>query len=78
MRIAVIAGDFFFSREKGVELKGVTDSWNKTEINVGGELFVHPKLNCFENVTETTAYYLIGHAYDPFNMISDDNVFHFP
>lgn len=64
---------FLFSREKGVELKGVTDSWNKTEINVGGELFVHPKLNCFENVTETTAYYLIGHAYDPFNMISDEN-----
>ena len=68
---------FLITNSKQKELKEYPfySNWNEKGIKNGDKkyyIYTHKKINCYTYSDEKRTYFLIGHAYDPFNMKVDE------
>lgn len=67
-------GFFILSQEANVVLPEYTSTWNKVDI-LNFSFYIHPRQSLFYKTEDSSAYFLIGHAYNPFsNTICENEI----
>ena len=66
-------GFFIINRDTNVILPDYIKSWDKTDI-LNFSFYLHPKQTLYFKLINNEAYFIIGHAYNPFTNTISENV----